>query len=780
MLRAFTYALLLLLADDIVAQSGLDFRKDIQPLLEDYCHDCHADGAKKGDLELDQPSDFKELLNSHEKWLAVWRNLRAQTMPPAKKTQPSEAEREKIMRWIERDVFQVDPANPDPGRVTIRRLNRQEYSNTIWDLFGIKFDATEEFPPDDTGYGFDTIGDVLSISPLLMEKYIKAAESIVEKAVPTKGPRIPTSTIAGSSFRSTEDKKITGTRLVFEKQQRVEYAQSTKRFGQYKVTMEFAVSGSMEASAHAADIRLLGHGAEFNRAEIGWDNRKSIYLSAKMPLKVGDNTLAVELIPKREPEPGEEPLRLNIKRVFVQGPMDGSEWKYPGNYKRIFIDGPPPDTEGERHEYARDILRRIADRAFRRPVDDTTLDRLADLAIFVDNQPGQLFEKGIAHAVTAILVSPRFLFRAEIQPEPNNPGKIVNIDEFSLASRLSYFLWNSLPDERLFDLARKGELRKNLRAEVDRMLGDGKSTRFVENFVGQWLQTRDVENVNVDVRRILRTRDRRAASRVFNYNIRRALRYETETFFRHLLKENERVLDILDADYTFVDRHAARFYGFDDFKGIYGRYDRYALPADSKRGGILTQGSFLIVTSYPTRTSPVRRGLFILENILGTPAPPAPPDVPELEETTNQQRDLTMAQALEVHRSKALCASCHSRFDPLGLALENYNALGLWRDTDRGSRIETGGQLMTGEEFNGAKNLGQVLATERKTDFYRCLSEKLLTYAIGRGMEYYDTPTIDRIVAQLEREDGKMRSLIYGVVESAPFQKRRGDGERLK
>ncbi|MFT6619564.1 MAG: hypothetical protein ACJASX_002464 [Limisphaerales bacterium] len=762
------------------AQSGLDYRKDVRPILEEYCYDCHADGSNKGGLELDHPNDLKRLFQQHDKWLTVWQNLRAQTMPPAKKAQPTTEQREKIMRWIERDIFRVDPANPDPGRVTIRRLNRQEYSNTIYDLFRVKFDATEEFPPDDTGYGFDTIGAVLSISPLLMEKYITAAEKIVGQAVPTSGPRIPTATINGSAFKNPDNPEIDGRRLVFEAQQIIQYLHTVKRGGQYNVTAELAVSGSMEASAHAIDLRLLGHGAEFKRAELGWDNRKSIYLSAKIPLTIGENKLGLEIIPKRKPEVDDHPLRLTVKRVYIQGPLDGSELKYPPQYREIFIDGVPPASEGERHIYAAKILRRVADRAFRRPVDEQTLSRLVDLAMHIDRQPDNLFEKGIAHAVVAILASPRFLFRAEIQPEPNNPGRIVNVDEFSLASRLSYFLWNSLPDQRLSELAAKGELRVNLRTEIDRLLEDDRSRRFIRSFVGQWLQTRDVEAINIDARRVLRTRDSKHANRIFNSNIRKALRIETETFFGHLVKENERVLDLLDADYTFIDRHLAGFYGFKDFKGLYGRHDRYQLPKDSRRGGILTQGSFLIVTSYPTRTSPVKRGLFILENILGTPAPPAPPNVPDLEESTGRGQEISMAKALEIHRSKPLCASCHDRFDPLGLALENYNALGLWRDTDRDEPIQTGGQLMTGERFTDAKNLGKVLATERKVDFYRCLTEKLLTYALGRGMEYYDTPTIDRIVERLERDGGKMRSLIYGVVASAPFQKRRGDGDRLK
>jgi hypothetical protein len=411
-------------------------------------------------------------------------------------------------------------------------------------------------------------------------------------------------------------------------------------------------------------------------------------------------------------------------------------------------------------------------------VNDATVERLAELAHHVEVGPNGSFERGIGHALTAIVASPRFIFRAEAQPEPNNPAKVVPIDEFALASRLSYFLWSTAPDDELYNLARKGELRANLRAQVDRMLKDQKIDRFVENFVGQWLQTRDVEGLSVDARRFLKMRRREDAEEIFNHRVRRAMRQETEMLFAYLLKENRSSLEMLSADYTFLNEELAKFYGIEDVKG--NQMQKVTLPPDSpRRAGILSHGSMLLVTSNPTRTSPVKRGLFLLDNILGTPAPPAPPDVPELESAKKAGENLTMREMMEVHRADPLCASCHARMDPLGLALESFTGLGQYRAEEDGKPIVTEGQLITGEKFNNVVELAQVLATSRSDDFQRCLTEKLLIYALGRGLEFYDTPTVSKIVQQMKKDGGAMHSLIYGIVESAPFQKRRGDGAHI-
>jgi uncharacterized protein DUF1592/uncharacterized protein DUF1588/uncharacterized protein DUF1587/uncharacterized protein DUF1585/uncharacterized protein DUF1595/cytochrome c len=764
-------------AGALVAEPKTDFEKQIVPMFNNYCYDCHGEGAKKGGLALDKYSSLDAHLNNTELWFSVWKNVQSQLMPPANKSQPKPEERERLLRWIERAVFKVDPANPDPGRVTIRRLNREEYRNTVLDLLGVKFDTDEAFPADDTGYGFDTIGDVLSISPLLMEKYVDAAEDVVHDAIEDAKPRIPTLSVGGENFRVGDAGKKTAKYLPFADPATASQVRRIERPGRYRITAEMSVRGSSDATSHTAKVALRVEDKVIETMNVGWDYRKTISLAGEAELKKGDNFLAIEIAPGNPPLENENQLNLSVLRVSIQGPLDGSHLEYPKDYYRVFLDGPPPADAKARTDYARKILRHFADRAFRRPVDEPMLDRLVALSEGIAKQPGSTFDRGIAHALTAILASPRFLFRAETQPEPNNAGRTVPIDEFALASRLSYFLWSSLPDDELLTLAREGKLRANLRAQVDRMLGDGRSQRLVSNFVGQWLQTRDVEGIHIDARHFLNV-PFEEAQRIFNQRLRHAMRQETEMLFAHVLAENRSALDLLTADYTFLNEQLAAFYDIPGVKGTEMR--KVALGPDSHRvGGILTHGSMLVVTSNPTRTSPVKRGLFILDNILGTPAPPAPPNVPDLEQSKKSGKQLTMRELMAVHREQALCASCHARMDPLGFALENFTPLGTWRDDDHGKPIMTEGQLITGEKFNDLTELAHVLATSRRDDFYRCLSEKLLTYAIGRGLEYYDTVTVDQIVDRLKADNGAMRSLIYAIVESAPFQKRRGDGERV-
>jgi hypothetical protein len=752
------------------------FRKQIEPLLSNYCYDCHADGVSKGDFAMDEHESLSGLLADREHWMRVWENLRAHLMPPADKDQPEDGERALLASWIEREVFKLDPANPDPGRVTIRRLNRQEYRHTIRDLLGVDFNVNDALPPDDSGYGFDTIGDVLSISPMLMEKYLDAARKIAGQAAKPQKAELPVVTMSGDEFKGGKENKKNGKWMPFAQDMAVSRKRGFEHEGDYKITVDYQTAGSSEATNHAAALVLLVNGEEAGREKVGWDNRSSIQFSAKAPLRKGDNVIEIRVRETMPPSEEEKPLNLVVHRVHAQGPLDGRIKVYPKDYYQVFFRGGPPADAGKREAYARDALRRVADRAFRRPVEDATLDRLVELYRAALQEPGIAFEDAVAYSITAILASPRFLFRAEVQPEPDNPGKIVPVDEFSLASRLSYFLWSSLPDEELFNLARRGELRENLAAQVDRMLDDWKAQRFVENFVGQWLMTRDVEGINVDPRRILGLRDSGEANRIFGSRQRRAMRMETEGMFAHLIKENRSVLDLLTADYTFLNQSLAEFYGIPDVKGDQMR--KVTLPEDSPRGGILTHGSFLVVTSNPSRTSPVKRGLFVLENLLDTPPPPAPPDVPSLEESSKKggKKNLSMREALAVHSEQALCASCHARFDPIGLALENFSAIGMFRADDGGEPIDSAGKLITGEEFQDVKELSRVIATARRQDFYRGITSKLLTFALGRGTEYFDAPTIDQIVADLEKNGGSARTLIHGVVRSAPFQKRRGDG----
>ncbi|MGE3779115.1 MAG: DUF1592 domain-containing protein, partial [Pirellulaceae bacterium] len=510
------HGLLQLISPPLVAQTSAPqasatrpSRAAVEGILRAYCYDCHGGGAEEGGLSLERLVETANLAEGHGKWLAVWKNLRAQTMPPSDQQQPSLDDRQALLRWIEHDVFRLDPARPDPGRVTIRRMNRQEYHFSILDLFGIDFDATEAFPADDTGYGFDTIGDVLSLSPLHLEKYLSAAQTIVSQ---------------------------------------------------------------------------------------------------------------LDLVPQKLPGGGEEGQAVGVRNAERTERKSGKQREYSAAYRRIFFDGPPPGDAAGRDAYRRAILERCALRIFRRPTDEATIGKLEAIATLSAGPMPVTFEQGIGQALVAMLSSPRFLFRAETQPRPDDPQRVVPLDEYALASRLSFFLWSSTPDDELLRLAQEGQLRSDLDSQVDRMLADPRSERLVRSFVGQWLQTRDVETKNVDARRILRLPSNSDANRVFNRNLRRAMREETELLFGHILKENRSAQELLTADYTFVNEALARWYGLDEVQGSHMR--KVALPPDAHRGGILTQASVLMVTSNPIRTSPVKRGLFILENVLGTPAAP--------------------------------------------------------------------------------------------------------------------------------------------------------------
>jgi hypothetical protein len=653
-----------------------DFRAHVRPILETYCFDCHGDGAHKGNVAFDELKTDKAILDNPDLWWKALKNLRAGMMPPPKKPRPSLEEQQEITHWIKSAVFRADPRNPDPGRVTLRRLNRVEYRNTIRDLMGVDYDTQGEFPPDDTGFGFDTIADVLTLSPMLMEKYMIAAQQIVAKAVPEK--------------------------------------------------------------------------------------------------------------------------------------KDGARTKM---YRRFFPRG-VPDGAAERRAYARELLADFAGKAFRRPVDKASVNRLGDLAEDVYTQPGKTFESGIGEAMVAVLSSPRFLFREEAAEPKSALAGYALVDEYALASRLSYFLWSSMPDDELMSLAAEGNLRTNLPAQMERMLADKRSKEFIRNFTGQWLRARDIDDVQIDSRAVLqrergadpemeRLRRRyheledkgeeqlnkeekaefatlrttffkrfgRALRPSLTTELRNAMRQETEDVFGYVLHEDRSLLELIDSDYTFLNERLAHQYGITNVTGDEMR--RVILPPDSPRGGVLTEGTVLVVTSNPTRTSPVKRGLFILENILGTPPAPPPANIPPLEAAAKglAAHDPTLRETLAAHRASPLCASCHNRMDPLGLAMENFNALGLWRTNEFKQSIDAAGALLSGESFTNFTELKRILVQKHAEDFYRTLTEKMLTYALGRGLDYYDVETVDQIVSRIEKANGRPSALLSGIVESAPFQK---------
>ena len=748
----------------------------VEPILMTLCYDCHGDGMDKGDFAMDDWDSVEEHLKDFDVWYEIWKNVRSNLMPPADKKQFTPEERREVLAFIESDVFKIDHENPDPGRVTIRRLNREEYRNTIKDIFRIDFDVENILPPDDTGYGFDTIGDVLSISPLLMEKYLEAGSKVAEEVVPEEGPQIVEWWLNLNEFKDERKADWGVDWIPFNHPRRMQAQPWIEHDGEYEMSIEFKIKGSSGASSNTVNFKVGVDDRELVRRNLGWDNSDKLSLKTRVNLKRGrEQTLWLSTEEGEPPLEGEKILAVDVDAIRIRGPLDGSYKDYAQHVRYLFSEGAPPADENKRDPYRRKILKRVATMAFRRPVDQETVERLVAIARETDKQPGNGFEQGIQQAITAILVSPRFLMRAEIQPEPDNPSKIVPIDEFALASRLSYFLWSSCPDDELRELAAEGELRRNLRSQVDRMLTSVQAQRFYRNFVGQWLQARDVQTIFIDERRAVNAPGPGQARRTFSGRLREAMRHESELFFQYILNHDKPATELLTANYTFLNEEFANWY---DIGGVKGSQMRLVeLPEDSKRGGLLNQATFQIVTSNPTRTSPVKRGLFVLENFLATPAPPAVPDVPPLEEAAKGlPKALPLRDLLALHSEEKMCASCHARMDPIGLALENFNQVGLWRDEDKGQPIDASGKLMTGEEFNNAKELSHILATDRSSDFHRALAEKLMTYAVGRGIEYFDAPTIDKIVADAEANGGSLKEILFGVIESAPFQKRRGDG----
>ncbi|HVR34265.1 MAG TPA: DUF1592 domain-containing protein [Methylomirabilota bacterium] len=801
-----------LLADD-------DFVSRVQPVLENHCYDCHADGMSKGNVAFDEFGSHADRLARADLWEKVLKNLRAEIMPPARKARPTPEEQSVIEEWIKRDVFQIDPDNPDPGRVTLRRLNRVEYQNTIRDLMGIEFRAYEEFPPDDTGYGFDNIGDVLNVSTLLLEKYMDAAETIVTRAVPTVSRVVAEQSASGNEFRS-DDGSINARRISFYQPATVSRSFKAEVEGDYTLSLNSRVRGAFDFDPGRMKLTIRLNDEPLVEEEHKWQDGRSIDHEFTRRLPAGEHVVTLNLEPLVPEEEKKTSVEFELQNVVFRGPLAREHWVHPPNYDRFFTREEPPEDADGRREYAGDVLRRFTTLAFRRPVDERTIGKLTAIAEGEYLQPDKSFEYGVGRAMVAVLASPRFLFRTEDVQQPASGGGHPFVDEHALASRLSYFLWATMPDGELIALADGGELRTNLESQVLRMLNDRRAGEFVENFVGQWLHVRDIEGISINERSVLardagtdgemeRVRARfrelrdipdedltdelreelteiRAAFRArfrgpsveLDGALRRAMRRETEMVFEHVLREDRNIIELIDSDYTFLNERLARHYGIPDVEGDAMR--RVSLPPDSPRGGVLTHGSVLVVTSNPTRTSPVKRGVFLLDQFLGTPAPPPPPDIPTLEEAEEafsvSGHEPTLREALERHRSDPLCSSCHQRMDPLGLALENFNALGMWRDEERKQPIEPAGKLITGEAFSDIRELKRILATDRRLDFQYCLTEKLLTYALGRGLENHDIQAVDEIVARLQEGEGRFSALLMGVIESVPFQKRRESG----
>ena len=755
------------------------FQKTIQPILEAHCYECHADGVDKAGIAFDKLSTDDQLLHQPDLWLKVIKNTRAGLMPADGNPRLSAQDQATLDNWIEFTAFGLDPKNLDPGRVTVHRLNRAEYRNTIHDLLGVDFDTTANFPADDIGYGFDNIADVLNVSSLLMEKYLAAAQSVVDQSVPTVTRVAATQFATGKDFLDADTGK-NATNMSYFTPAKVSHTFPVSQEGDYNVVVDEGLISDATFTTASCNVTILFDGQQVSQKISHWhgtNTNAEIFptFSETIPVhwKPGDHDFTMTIVP--EDTGARSIVSFQIRKVTIVGPTDEARWVHPPNYERFFTRDAPPTEPAARRAYAHDILNAFATKAYRRPMTDDTVDQLTAIAEKIYNEPGNTFEIGIARAITAILASPRFLFRIDATAGAQ-PAPFAQIDEYSLASRLSYFLWSTMPDDKLMQLAAAGRLRQNLAAEVQRLVADPRADNFINSFSSQWLQSRAVTNVPINAHEIFLREDFKAPA---SYDLtpaqREALEAEAQAYFGYVLRADRSVDEFIDSNYAFFNSTLANYY-FDGELQLKGNEMRKVeLSAGDWRGGILTLGSVLMVTSNPTRTSPVKRGKWILENILDAPAPPPPANIPPLEASDKDVagHTPTMREVLAKHRADPNCSSCHDRMDPLGLALENFNALGTWRSKDMKQPVDATGQLITGEKFNDIRELKKILLTNHREEFYRCLTQKLLTYALGRGVEYYDVPTVDKIVDNMDKDGGKFSALLMGVIDSAAFQEER-------
>jgi len=732
----------------------MTFETSVRPFLADYCTSCHGADKKRGEVDLEIFGSEAGMGRHREIWEKVRSALDGWEMPPEGKRQPAESARRGIVQWIDAALAKVDAATPpNPGRVTARRLNRNEYRNTVRDLVGVDYDSHGAFPNDESGYGFDNIGDVLSLPPMLLEKYLAAAEEIAQRVIVTEDPalkrvqRIPAArfTTQGDAV-STVEEEVWG----------------FFREGEIVTDHEFPAKGP-----YRLRLRSYGEqaGPELPRISVRLDGReilaRPIRAQAERPeafeipieVEAGKHRLGVAYLNNFNSD-GDRNLYLSSFEVV--GPLDVAPEEYPETHRRIL---PQRAPVGGELGYAKEVLGRLTTRAYRRPATDAEVGRLVKLVDVVLRDGGR-FEEGIQLALQAVLVSPYFLYRWEVDPERLTAGQGRDLNSFEIASRLSYFVWSSMPDDTLLALAQRGDLtRRDVReSQVRRMLADPRSAALVRNFGGQWLQIRNLDQAEPDATLFPK----------WDPALRDAMRRETEMFLEALFREDRKITDLVDADFTFVNARLAEHYGISGVEGE--EFRRVTLSPDSGRGGVLTMGSVLTITSVPTRTAPVLRGKWILEQILGTPPPPPPPNVPAIEEGAEASKNATFRQRLELHRSKAECMPCHQKMDPLGFALENFDAIGTWRTQDGPHPIDNAAELPGGRKFQGAAGLKSVL--RQHPDFPRALASKLLTYALGRGLEPGDRRAVQGLVESLAKNDFKFSALLLGVVESEPFLRR--------
>ena len=734
------------------------YRRDVRPLFESWCFKCHAGEKAEGDLDLAKlrPADDDD--EAQDRWRLVRRMLRRGQMPPRKAPQPPAADVARALTWLDARLGSTATEAVDPGRVTLRRLSRFDYRCTIRDLLGIDFDAEARLPADDAGYGFDDIGDVMTLPPSLLEKYLAAAEEIAAKAIVAEdagkppvrrfdGDRLQA---AGGVSRPKDWVGMYGAGEAFAEAsfpREGEYLLRARAFGQQAgpdpARMELRIDGDR---GQVVDVRAVQKAPE-------------VY-EVRARVRAGRHRVAAAFVndyyKPDDPDPAQRDRNLYVQWIEVAGPVDTQTLP---NFQRRLFEG----TQGRPRDraLARDLVRRIADRAFRRPATDAEADRLAGVVAAAQKQ-GAPFERGLQLALTSVLVSPHFLFRVETDPAPEDPTAAHDLTDFELATRLSYFLWSSLPDEELTSLASRGALHDSatLAAQTKRMLADARTSSLAANFAAQWLELRRLDAAAPDPQRFPQ----------FDEALRASMRTETEMFVDALLRENRPLREFLAADFTFVNERLARHYGLVGVRGE--RFQRVHVP-DATRGGLLTQASILTLTSNPTRTSPVKRGKFVLEEILAEPPPPPPPGVGALDESDAAAKSASLRERLARHRTDPKCATCHTRMDALGFALENFDPVGAWRDRDGSQPVDATGTLADGRTFAGPAQLRDVLLADDSFD--RCLAEKLMVYAVGRGPTRRDRDAVERLLRTLPGLDASFADVVQGIVQMDAFRRRRGE-----
>jgi mono/diheme cytochrome c family protein len=774
-----------------------------QEVLKTYCLTCHNDRTKTGDFSLEH-ADLTDVPKAAETWEKVIRKVRAGMMPPAGMPRPDAARLDGFVSYLEGAIDSASARNPRPGRTALHRLNRAEYANAIRDLLALDIDATALLPPDDESSGFDNIADVLTVSPSLMERYLSASWNISRMAVGNTAIAPTTSTYRVRPDLS-QDQHIEGLPPGTRGGMLVTHAFPVD--GEYVIKLrlwrntfdlmrgmedphdiEIALDGKRLALVTAGGREDFGHMAE-NPGLYGADLDKKLTVRLKVP--AGTHTIwATTVLKSHAP-------RDDLIKPFDRTTIDGLDIMGDPSVDRITVEGPfaasgPGNTDSRRKIFvcrpatapakttlaakaavaqrsalvgaasddacAKRILGTLVKRAYRKPVDAGTTDTLMGFYRRGREASGT-FDGGIEAALQFILASPEFLFRVEPNPPASAAKNAYELDDLSLASRLSFFLWSSVPDEPLLALASQGKLSQPavLEQQVRRMLADPKSKTLIDNFAEQWLHLRNLKNSNPDLQ----------VFPDFDDNLRQAMKQETELFFDSIMREDRSVMDLLNANYTFVNERLAKHYGI---PGVYGSRFRRVTVTDERRRGLLGQGSILTVTSYPNRTSPVERGKWILTNFLGVPPQPPPPNVPPLMETSGADgKVLPLRERMEKHRAAPQCAGCHRVMDPIGFALENFDATGRWRAKEDGRAIDASGTLFTGASLDGVVGLRREIL-KRPEVFIGVLTEKMLTYALGRGLEYYDMPAVRKIVANARTNDYRFSSIVLGVTRSVPFQ----------